>query len=85
MKYLEDNFTISAVKQDRPRNPTYVMTADGYTKLSGAPVGYMVQLNGEKLWRRVYCWCFSNSGTLFVRVKGKEYIVKYEQSTLSAA
>jgi hypothetical protein len=48
--------------------PRYGMCADGYTKRSGAPTSYMIRLDGEKRWRRVMCWCFSNAGTCFVRV-----------------
>jgi len=56
--------------------PRYGMTRDGYTKRSGAPTGTMVKLEGEKRWRRVMVWQFSNAGTAFVRVKGKPYIVR---------
>ncbi len=55
--------------------PRYGMTQDGYTKRSGAPTPYMIKLEGERIWRRVMCWCFSNSGTLFVRVNGECLII----------
>jgi len=51
------------------------MAADGYTLRSGAPTGLMIRLDGEKRWRRLMCWHFSNAGTCFVRIKGKEFVV----------
>ena len=56
--------------------PRYGMTVDGYTKRSGAPTCTKIRLEGEKIWRRVMCWQFSNAGTLFVRVRGRELIVR---------
>jgi hypothetical protein len=52
------------------------MTRDGYTKRSGAPTGTMIKLEGEKIWRRVMVWCWSNSGTCFVKIKGECLIVR---------
>ncbi len=66
-KYL----TTKIVDVRRTEIPRYGMTRAGYTKLSGAPTSYMIRLEGEARFRRVMCWCFSNSGTLFVRVKGE--------------
>lgn len=43
-----------------------IYTASGYG--SRIPTAYMVKYNGR--WRRVYCICYSNSGTLFI---GKKY------------
>ena len=59
----------------RTRTPPWGMTALGYTKRSGAPTSYLIRLAGETRWRRLMCWCFSNNGTLFVRVKGEPHIV----------
>lgn len=56
--------------------PRYGVTADGYSKLSGAPTGIMVRLANEKRWRRVMVWCFSNASTMFVRVGGQSLIVR---------
>lgn len=58
--------------------PNHGMAADGYTKRSGAPTHVMVQLDGDRagLWRRVYCWQFSNAGTLFVRIGGEPRIIQ---------
>ena len=46
-------------------------TASGYgSKL----VTYnMLRYNG--IWHRIYCMCYSNSGTLYILVKGKMVIV----------
>lgn len=41
-------------------------TASGYG--ARIPTIYMVKYRGK--WRRVYCICYSNSGTLFI---GKKY------------
>lgn len=54
------------------------MTRDGYTKRSGAPTSRMIRLQGEKRWRRLMVWQFSNLGTLFVRLDGKPHVVREE-------
>mgnify|MGYP001177579211 CR=1 FL=1 len=51
------------------------MTACGYTKRSGAPTSYMVQLKGSNRWYRVMNYCISNSGTLFVKTKDNPFLV----------
>ena len=61
---------------DAPIDHRRYMTCLGYTKRSGAPTSTMIRLDGEKRWRRVMCWCFSNAGTCFVRVKGACLIVR---------
>lgn len=73
--YLAPTYTIAEAKRVYPRNPHAGMTADGYTKRSGAPSSIMVRLTGEKIWRRVMVWQFSNAGTAFVRIKGTPFIV----------
>lgn len=55
--------------------PRYGMAADGYTLRSGAPTSKLIRLEGEKLWRRLMVWQFSNCGTLFVRIKGAPLVV----------
>lgn len=64
---------IAAVKITDP--PRARMTADGYTVKSGSPTRYMVRLDGEKKYRRLMCWQFSNAGTLFLRIKGENVVV----------
>ena len=54
------------------------MTRDGYTKRSGAPTERMIRLQGEKRWRRLMIWQFSNLGTLFVNIDGKPHVVRQE-------
>lgn len=62
---------IAEVKQtERPR---YGMTATGYG--SAVPTSYMVRLDGDPRWRRVYCTICSNVGTCWVRIKGKKHVV----------
>ena len=55
--------------------PRYGVTRSGYSKRSGAPTALHIRLRGEKRWRRVMVWQFSNAGTYFVRVGGRPLIV----------
>ena len=75
LKYLETKIVEAKRTKDVPR---YGMTADGYTKKSGAPTSVMIRLDGEKKWRRVMVWQFSNVGTCFVRIKGECLVVRNE-------
>jgi hypothetical protein len=59
----------------RTDQPRYGMARDGYTKRSGAPTSVKVRLAGERRWRRLMVWQFSNSGTCFLRMRGREYVV----------
>lgn len=56
--------------------PRYGMARSGYTLRSGAPTHLLVRLEGEKRFRRLMVWQFSNAGTCFVRVKGIPHIVR---------
>ena len=51
------------------------MTVDGYTKRSGAPTDYKVQIQGSNRWYRVYDYCTSNSGTLFIKTRTSSFTV----------
>ena len=51
------------------------LTREGYTKLSGAPTDYMVQLVDSNRWYRVMQICRSNSGTLFVKTKDNPFLI----------
>ena len=51
------------------------MTVDGYTKKSGCPTNFMVQIAGSNRWYRVMCYQVSNSGTLFIRTKDNPFLV----------
>lgn len=68
---------IEETRQDPPPRGSG-MTREGYTKRSGAPTDLMIRLQGEKKWRRLMIWQFSNLGTLFVRVNGKPHVVREE-------
>ncbi len=59
-----------------PPTPGAGMTRDGYTTRRGAPTSRMIRLEGEKRWRRLMCWQFSNAGTCFVCVNGKPLVVR---------
>lgn len=72
---MPDYLKTKIVESKQTDAPRYGMTVDGYTKRSGAPTSYMIRLEGETRWRRLMLWQFSNAGTCFVRIKGKEYIV----------
>jgi hypothetical protein len=58
-----------------PASSTRGMTRAGYTTRAGAPTQWMIRLKGEKIWRRVMVWQFSNAGTAFVRIGGKPYVI----------
>lgn len=46
-------------------------TATGYGRK--IPTDYVIQRANERQWRRVYCTCYSNSGTLWIRVGGVDF------------
>jgi hypothetical protein len=56
-------------------NPHAGMTRMGYTKRAGAPSSLMIRLEGERRWRRLMVWCFSNTGTCFVYMRGESLVV----------
>ncbi len=72
VEYLEKK--IVAVKDTNV--PRYGVTVFGYSVNSGAPTHKMIRLEGEKIWRRLMCWQFSNIGTCFVRINGQSFIVR---------
>jgi hypothetical protein len=72
VKYL-DKKIVEVKETDVPR---YGIAADGYTLASGAPLPQMIRLEGEKTWRRLMLWQFSNAGTCFVKIKGEAYVVR---------
>lgn len=61
----------SATKQTP--SPRSGQTKTGYGK--NLPTGYMIQLDQGGIWRRVYCVCFSNAGTMYVKIRGKRFCV----------
>jgi hypothetical protein len=76
VEYLE---TRIVERYQTPETLRYGMTALGYTKRSGAPTSWMIRLEGEKRFRRLMVWQFSNVGTCFVNVNGAPLVVhEYE-------
>ena len=73
---MADYLETKIAESKQTETPRYGMAADGYTVKAGAPTSYLIRLEGEKRFRRVMCWQFSNVGTLFVRIKGTPYIVR---------
>lgn len=71
VRYLTQE--ISAVRLTEV--PRHGVTKSGYSVRSGAPTAALIRLSGEKIWRRVYVWQFSNLGTRFVRVKGEPIVI----------
>jgi len=51
------------------------LTVDGYTKRSGAPTNKMVKIEGSNRWYRVYQFCVSNTGTLFIKTKDNPFLI----------
>ena len=51
------------------------MTVQGYTKSSGVPTDFKVQVQGSNRWYRVYNYCTSNSGTLFIKTRESKFAV----------
>ncbi len=78
VKYLEDSFRITGVKYDYNYNAQEGLTAKGYTTDAGAPTRYVLQIDGEQMWHRVYVWQISNNGTAFVRLRGQRYVIRNE-------
>ena len=57
------------------------MTSEGYTKRTGCPTNFMVQIQGSNRWYRVMNYCVSNSGTLFIKTKGNPFLVVKAEDT----
>lgn len=56
--------------------PRWGIGADGYTRKTGAPTATMVKLEGEKRWRRLKIYQFSNASSLFLTINGKDHFVQ---------
>ena len=50
-------------------------TVGGYTKNCGAPTNYKVRIGGSNRWYRVFNYCTSNSGTLFIKTRDSKFAV----------
>jgi hypothetical protein len=68
------NVTNSKVSYFNGNHRNY-MTVGGYTKQSGAPTNKMVMIEGSNRWYRVYQYCVSNSGTLFIKTKENPFLI----------
>ncbi len=72
VRYLEKSIHRKRVSIPKDRR----LTADGYTPRAGSPSDWLILLEGEARWRRIYCWQFSNASTLFVRIGGEPIVVR---------
>lgn len=68
-KKIEEVRTVEA----KPR-----LTCHGYSVRAGSPSSKMVRLEGEKRWRRVMVFQFSNAGSAFVRINGVPHFLTSE-------
>lgn len=68
---------VAIIETKRTELPRYGMAVSGYTLRSGAPTSFMVRLEGEKRWRRLMVWQFSNNGTCFLRIRGQAVTVGF--------
>ena len=50
-------------------------TVGGYTKNCGVPTNYKVRIGGSNRWYRVYNYCTSNRGALFIKTKESKFAV----------
>ena len=72
------HFTQSVESKEKPlwiHEAGLDRTASGYG--SRIPTRYMVKFNGK--WRRVYCRCYSNNGTLYIgqlKATGERLIIR---------
>ena len=65
----------NVVEKREHGNPQPRLSVFGYTLRGGSPTRSQVRLRGETRWRRVYCLCFSNAASHFVKtVKGNLYL-----------
>lgn len=77
--------TAKIVESKVTGSPRYGLTRDGYSVRSGAPSVFLIRLLGEKRFRRVMVWQFSNAGTAFVRINGIPHIVRHVPQCTCAA
>ncbi len=64
---LEKEDILACKKTIAPR----FYTVSGYGDI---PMEYMIQLQNKR-WYRVYCRCYSNIGTVFIKTKIDKFIV----------
>ena len=81
--YAEDHFSTIESKQEEPPCVKagcmpYGQGADGYGRKIATQ--YLVRLDNKGPWRRVYCICFSNSGSVYILVKGEMYMFRQDEN-----
>lgn len=74
VKYLRETGR-QIVEMRQTETPRWGMTVDGYTYRNGGPTSRLVRLDGEKRWRRLMVLCFSNVGSLFLKIGGERLYV----------
>lgn len=74
--YAEDVFDTIESKQDDC--PPYGQGSDGYGKKIATR--YLVRFDNRGPWRRVYCVCYSNVGSLYVIVNGETYYFRQDEN-----
>ena len=55
----------------------YGMQSDGYGRKIAT--SYLVRFDRRGPWRRVYCVCFSNCGSLYCLVNGESYYFRHDE------
>jgi hypothetical protein len=83
LRYVEDYFDTIESKQQEPPSVLagcmpYGQQADGYGRKIATR--YLVRLNKKGPWRRVYCVCFSNAGSVYIIVKGESYYFRQDEN-----
>lgn len=74
--YAEDYFGKIESKQDECR--TRGLSPSGYGMMIAMP--YLVRLNGNGPWRRVYCTQISNAGSVWIKVMGVKYHFRNDEN-----
>lgn len=66
LRYLTPEDILEKKVTERPFN----RLSDGYGKQIPTRIMVMLRFSRRNLWHRVYCACYSNSGTAYVRLDG---------------
>lgn len=73
MQWTDKHVAIATCEQRYTARPRKGQTQSGYGV--ALPTEKMLRLPNEKVWRRMYCVCFSNAGTCYVRTKAGKVII----------
>jgi len=71
--FKRGDYVMAVAYKFSPPKYEYGRDVDGYGRK--ICTDHMVKLEGDSRWRRVYCTCFSNSGTHWIVVNGVEFII----------